>query len=489
MEHNGITGFLENKSILITGATGFLAKIFVEKVLRVQPNVKKLFLIIRAKDIKSAEKRLQDEVIGKDLFKVLKGKYGANFNSFISEKVSPVVGDISSINLGVSDHDLKEKLWDEIDIIVSTAATTRFDERYDLALETNTMGAMNILDFAKKCVKLERLLHVSTAYVCGETSGLIMEKPLKMGETLNGVPGLDIGQELNILQEKKTELQARNATKEEETVAMRELGMQRARIYGWPNPYVFTKSMGEMLLGHSSENVPLCIIRPTIITSTYKEPFPGWMEGYRTIDGFVIGYGKGNLTFFIGDPDLVLDLIPGDMVVNAMIVAMVTHDNQQSKFIYQVGSSLTNPFTFSTFRDLGYHYFSKNPWTDNDGKIVRVSKAKLFGTEISFQKYIALRYLLPLKGFQVLNAALCNLFQDTYTNANRKIKFMLRLVELYKPYVFFRGVFDNSNSEGLQTTLTNESELSTYYMDPRIIDWEDYFMTAYFPGSVQYVFK
>ena len=57
--------------------------------------------------------------------------------------------------------------------------------------------------------------------------------------------------------------------------------MDRAKTYGWPNAYVFTKAMGEMLLGHLKDNVNVVIVRPTIITSTYKEPFPGWVEGVR----------------------------------------------------------------------------------------------------------------------------------------------------------------------------------------------------------------
>lgn len=52
-------------------------------------------------------------------------------------------------------------------------------------------------------------------------------------------------------------------------------------MYGWSNTYVFTKAMGEMLLGQFKDNVPLVILRPTIITSTYKEPFSGWIEGIR----------------------------------------------------------------------------------------------------------------------------------------------------------------------------------------------------------------
>lgn len=60
--------------------------------------------------------------------------------------------------------------------------------------------------------------------------------------------------------------------------------MNRARKYGWPNTYVFTKAMGEMLLGEFKGNIPLVIIRPTIVTSTFREPFPGWVEGIRYME-------------------------------------------------------------------------------------------------------------------------------------------------------------------------------------------------------------
>lgn len=69
------------------------------------------------------------QVIGKDLFSVLKEKHGNSFTSFISNKVTPVVGDISCMNLGMKDINLMEKLYNEINIVVNVAATTNFDER------------------------------------------------------------------------------------------------------------------------------------------------------------------------------------------------------------------------------------------------------------------------------------------------------------------------------------------------------------------------
>ncbi|KAH7834891.1 hypothetical protein Vadar_020709 [Vaccinium darrowii] len=84
----------------------------------------------------------------------------------------------------------------------------------------------------------------------------------------------------------------RNEARREGAARCPFLGLQnrigRARKYGWRNTNVFTKAMGEMLLGQMTGNLPVVLLRPTIITSTYKEPFPGWVEGIRYNNGVAI---------------------------------------------------------------------------------------------------------------------------------------------------------------------------------------------------------
>lgn len=55
----------------------------------------------------------------------------------------------------------------------------------------------------------------------------------------------------------------------------------RSNLHGWPNVYSFTKAMGEQILMNMKGDIPLIIARPTVIISTYSEPFPGWIEGVR----------------------------------------------------------------------------------------------------------------------------------------------------------------------------------------------------------------
>jgi len=44
---------------------------------------------------------------------------------------------------------------------------------------------------------------------------------------------------------------------------------------------VFTKALAEMLVERLKENLSVVILRPAIVTSTLREPFPGWVEGVR----------------------------------------------------------------------------------------------------------------------------------------------------------------------------------------------------------------
>ncbi|KAG4387118.1 hypothetical protein GLYMA_11G185200v4 [Glycine max] len=492
MELGSITDFLQNKNILVIGATGFLAKIFVEKVLRVQPNVKKLYLLLRATDAESASQRLHNEIMRKDLFRLLKENVGAKFNAFVSEKLTLVPGDISQEDLNLKDPILREEIYNQIHCIVNFAATTNFDERYDVALGINTFGVKHVLNFAKSCIKLKVLVHVSTAYVCGERGGLIVEDPCQLGVSLNGVPGLDIGMEKRVVEDKMNQLHEEGATEEDVKMAMKDLGMKRATLYGWPNTYVFTKAMGEMLVETLKKNMSVIIVRPTMITSTYKEPFPGWVEGVRTIDSVIVAYGKGKLPCFLLDINAIFDVIPADMVVNAIITTLVAHANQPcDNIIYQVGSSIANPIRYHNLKDYIYRYFKAKPWVNKEGNPVMVGKVTVLDTMTSFQRYMFIRYLLPLKGLELANVAFCQYFQGMCLDIRRKIHIVMQLVDLYKPYVFFKGVFDNMNTEKLQTAVRQgEVEMEySFYFDPKMIDWEDYFMNIHIPGIVKYVFK
>ncbi|KAM7267109.1 hypothetical protein ACFE04_009275 [Oxalis oulophora] len=409
------------------------------------------------------------QVFAKDVFVLLRDKWGTNLNSFMAEKVVAVPGDISSENLGIEDFKVRQEMWKEIDIIINIAATTDFDERYDISFGTNTLGALHVLSFARQCTNMKMFLHVSTAFVGDLNEELMLEKPLYMGETLNKAIKLDIEMEKKVIEKKLNELRQQSLSEKEITEAMKDFGIERARLYGWSNTYVFTKAMGEMLLNEfKDDDMLLVIIRPTMILSTYKEPFPGWIEGLKTMDGILVSYGKGKISCFLGSKDTIFDAIPADMVVNSMMVAMVNHGSEISKniIIYQVGSSSRNILTLGACTDYAYHYFSVNRFTSKTGKSIKIKKVLRLVNVIAWQKY-----------------------KKLYVELDLKLKLMMRLVEIFKPFLFIKGVFDDSNTENLRIAVRENNIMNNeaFKFDPKMIKWDDYFINTHFPGLIKHV--
>lgn len=56
----------------------------------------------------------------------------------------------------------------------------------------------------------------------------------------------------------------------------------------FPNTYTFTKKMAEKMLEMEAGDLPLVIVRPSIVTAAVKEPFPGWIDNYNGPTGTFI---------------------------------------------------------------------------------------------------------------------------------------------------------------------------------------------------------
>ncbi|GFY93594.1 phosphatidic acid phosphatase (PAP2) family protein [Actinidia rufa] len=160
-----IVKFLKGKSFLITSATGFLAKVLIEKILRTVPNVGKIFLLIKAESEEAAVQRLKNEIIDTELFKCLRQTYGKSYEAFMLSKLVPVLGNVCESNLGLEENTV-DAITKEVDIIVNSAANTTFDERYDVTLDVNTGGPSRLMSLAKRGKKLKLFLQVSKEIVC-----------------------------------------------------------------------------------------------------------------------------------------------------------------------------------------------------------------------------------------------------------------------------------------------------------------------------------
>ncbi|CAI0402456.1 unnamed protein product [Linum tenue] len=491
----GIVRYLRGKGFFITGATGFLAKVLIEKIIRTMPDVGKIYLLIKAKNKDAAMARLKTEILNAELFKTLRQTYGKSFQTFMLSKLVPVVGDVCESNLGL-EQELADLIADDVDIIVNSAANTTFDERYDIAIDINTRGPSNLMSFAKSCQNLKLFLQVSTAYVNGHRQGRIMERAFDMGDCIARENNNSLVYEaasrftLDIEDEVKLVIDSKEAFHPNEmAIKMRELGLERAKKYGWQDTYVFTKAMGEMVIDNMRGEVPVVILRPSVIESTYKEPFPGWMEGNRMMDPIVLYYGKGQLTGFLVDPNGVLDVVPADMVVNATLAAIAKHGMEKKPEInvYQIASSVVNPLIFKDLATLLYEHYNSSPYMDSNGMPITVPLMKLFSSMDDFSDHLW-RDVIQRNGLTAITSSDGKLSQKHEFICRKSVEQVKYLANIYEPYTFYGGRFDNSNGERLMEVMS-ESEKRRFGFDVGSIDWREYITNVHVPGLRRHVMK
>ena len=334
-----------SKSVLITGATGFVGKVVLEKLLRTVTDIDKIYLLIRGSSrYPSAYKRFMNEVATSSIFDSLKADGIEAFDDLCRRKLRFVSGELTAERFGLSQAEFTE-LAGKLDLVINSAASVNFREPLDDALQINTLSLRNIISLAK--INKTPVVHVSTCYVNGFNSGLITEsvggpafgKVMQSSRGYFEVEPLILG-----LQKKVASVQARYVNGKEREQALIDVGLEESQHYGWNDTYTFTKWMGEQLLMEHLQGQSLTILRPSIVESTREEPVKGWIEGVKVADAIIMAYAREKVTFFPGNKNAVIDIIPADLVANSIILSGTEALTQRPEHrIYQCSSSHCNP--------------------------------------------------------------------------------------------------------------------------------------------------
>lgn len=186
---------LRGKNIFLTGASGFLGKVLLEKLLRDVPDINSVSVLIRPRKGSTALERMKAEIFDSEIFKTLRATR-SDFDEFFKSKVIAVAGELTFANCGMSEKDL-QFMKENTDVIIHCAAVVDFNERMDRAVELNIMGAGRLLDIAKQCPRLGCFIHTSTCYVnCNRPNGWIDEALYDLGfdpmSVVNSVRKMDM---------------------------------------------------------------------------------------------------------------------------------------------------------------------------------------------------------------------------------------------------------------------------------------------------------
>ena len=263
-------------------------------------------------------------------------------------------------------------------------------------------------------------------------------------------------------------------------------GKARAQALGWPDAYAYTKSLGERALLETRGGLPVTIVRPSIIESALAEPEPGWIRGFRMADPVIISYAKGLLKQFPGVPEGIIDVIPVDLVV-AAILAVAARGPLAEPDVVHAASGARNPLRYQQLVDLVQAWFIEHPAGRQPGPADPRSPSGPFPGRNRVQRQLrrATQALgtaekalqaLPLRGRQ---AELSARLEERRDEAERALSY----VELYGAYAETEAVFSVDRLLDLFSTLPPDDQ-QDFCFDPAVIDWTHFCHDVYLPSVV-----
>ncbi len=284
------------RQILLTGATGFLGKVVLWELLRRQglDSRQRIAVVVRGKAGQSGAERFRRKVLGSDCWRGLP--------EGTEDRIDVIDGDLEQERFGL-DSDRWRSLAEKTGTLIHCAASIDFHLPVARAERANVGSALEVLALAKRA-RAERFVAVSTAYATPHPGeGVAVE------ETLAALPYDPETLRREIREGRYDEPDAEAAL------------LQRT---GHPNTYTLTKCIAEHLLTANAGDVPLTIVRPSIISASWRWPLPGWIDSPAAFAMLAVMVATGRMRVLMGMPETRLDLVPVDIVANRILEVALT---------------------------------------------------------------------------------------------------------------------------------------------------------------------
>ncbi|EFA05024.1 fatty acyl-CoA reductase wat [Tribolium castaneum] len=441
-----IQEFYSGTNIFITGGTGFLGTILIEKLLRSCNDISTIYILARNKKGKNLQSRI-DELFDDSIFDRLKKEFPK-----FRHKVVGIGGDCSLPDLGISQQD-RQVLINEVSVIFHVAATVRFDEKLKMAVAINVRAPQDMLKLAHEMPHLKSMVHVSTAY--SNVPNKVIE------ERLYPVP----------VDSKKLILMA-------ETLGDNVLDNITPMVLDkWPNTYTYTKAVAEDIVRQDGLDLPIGIYRPSIVVSTYQEPTEAWINNLYGPTGVCAGAGSGILRALHANSEVNANIVPVDMCVNSLIATAwdvgVKFENSKkscNKYeipVYHFESSNDQPLNWGRFMRLSYSHGKKTP-------SVKAIWYYTFNLYKNYYAYlIATIFLHYLPALFVDGALLCMGKSPKMLRIYKKIHKFTSVISYFSTRTW---IFQSSNVQKMIERMS-EADQKIFFCDLKKLDWNKFFAT------------
>ncbi|HEY1086800.1 MAG TPA: AMP-binding protein, partial [Archangium sp.] len=286
------------------------------------------------------------------------------------------------------------------------------------------------------------------------------------------------------------------------TTRLVEAGMDRARHWGWPNTYTYTKSLGEQVIA-ATPGLRYAIVRPSIVESAQKFPFPGWNEGFTTSAPMIYACIKGQSALPASET-AVLDMIPVDQVSGSLIAITAQQLRTSERRVYQQATGDSNPFIASRSVEL-VGLYKRRRWRNKEtgNELMNELKSRIEPKPVSktlfdltntplFSKgakwlHKTIDERRPTWGAPKFNAMLDRVKGqlDEFSDGADRVNM---IVELFLPFLHdnhFHFRCDNTRSLYVDMPAHDRAKIP---WDPEAIDWRTYFLETHIPGLEKWVF-
>jgi long-chain acyl-CoA synthetase len=512
VERLSVRESLAGRHILLIGVTGFIGKVWLVDLLEKVPEIGRITLLIRRNRTTSAQRRFEKIVEESPTFDKLEERHGRRLGAFLKKKLEIVEGDLGLPGLGL-DGATQARLAKTLDLVVNSGGLTDFNPDLREAISSNVDSALHLLESLRKCDHAG-LMHLSTCYVTGMRDGRVAEDLADNYNPAND-PQFDAEREVESLRETIRRIEAR-AEGPELTKALRRqvlgrggdagaapageldgvlkrnrarwarnrlvrVGMRRAQHLGWPNTYTFTKSLGESVLARRGRDLPIAIVRPSIVESSERSPFAGWNEGINT---------SGPLSYLLGtnfrqlpsNERKCLDVIPVDMVCRGMTLIAAAVITRHHARMYQLATSAINPVNMG--RSIELTGLAHRKYYRTTQGMDSWLKVKFESIPVSKQRYERLSIPRQKAVVSGINRAAVTLGMKKapLARTERDLIRAEKLIELYEPFILHNEhVFECENARLLSAALIPE-ERGLFDFAPERIDWWDYWINVHIPA-------
>jgi alcohol-forming fatty acyl-CoA reductase len=489
---------LGTSHVLLTGATGFLGQATLEKLLSAYPDVR-ISVLIRPKSGSTAQRRF-DGLLRKPIFRELREQLGEEeLRRLATERVTVIEGDLGEVTLPA-----------DLDVVIHGASTVSFDPPIDEAFRTNVSGVVTLYEALHKAGADPHVVHVSTAYVAGVRKGVVPED--RLDHTVDWRTELagalaargDVERDSRrpeVLRKSVSRAQsehrkagpqsvviaAEEARQEWVTDRLVDYGRTRAQSLGWPDVYTFTKALGERAAEEMWGERRLSIVRPAIVESSLRHPYPGWIDGYKMADPLIIAYGRGILPEFPGLPDSVVDIIPVDLVVNATLAVAAAPPEAGTPGYFHIGSGSRNPLSFRGLYENVRNYFRQHPMPAGERGHIQVPQWRFPGARQVEMMLSGSERATSMAERALLRLPASTRTRDWMTAVHRQqtnLDFLRRYADLYQAYTQAEVIYDDSRINALHRTIPADLAEEDGF-DPSVIDWAHYLQEVHSPSVTE----